>query len=391
VPYRQAYVHGNGMLKFGYGMELNSYAEIVIGDSSRPNNFIAALWENLNPSLNNGRIFSQMFGVAPHRKLVVQWHELTHARQTFNFLRDTVSFQAVLYESSNDIVLQYKAIEFGAGQFDGGASSTAGSERKVSAEQAIRFTFTGLDQRTLSIQPSSFGTVEDHSGAIFCQPDCYARYDRETQIVLTAIPQSGYIFEGWSGLECADTDSSICEFILSDHLEVAPIFGLAPVIEIDGGDKLITEGVLLDEIVVFTPENALQGVVIEVVGVDDLDQDGDTRFTIESDDCWSEDSVFDDISMPILVVTNRDNDSDSDDDGVLDDVDNCRLTANVQQIDSDGDQQGNACDLDDDNDGLNDDQDLCPLVKGDCANGQETDSLCFPIKSSTDKVVLICL
>ena len=437
VPYRQAYVHGNGMLKFGYGMELNSYAEIVIGDSSRPNNFIAALWENLNPSLNNGRIFSQMFGVAPHRKLVVQWHELTHARQTFNFLRDTVSFQAVLYESSNDIVLQYKAVEFGSGQFDGGASSTigikgfdgrgalehaAGSERKVSAEQAIRFTFTGLDQRTLSIQPSSFGTVEDHSGAIFCQPDCFARYDRETQIVLTAIPQPGYIFEGWSGLECADTGSSICEFILSDHLEVAPIFGLAPVIEIDGGDKLITsesglrtqfnlrlnrrptsdvtlrifssntdEGVLLDEIVVFTPENALQGVVIEVVGVDDLDQDGDTRFTIESDDCWSEDSVFDDISMPILVVTNRDNDSDSDDDGVLDDVDNCRLTANVQQIDSDGDQQGNACDLDDDNDGLNDDQDLCPLVKGDCANGQETDSLCFPIKSSTDKVVLICL
>ncbi len=53
---------------------------------------------------------------------------------------------------------------------------------------------------------------------------------------------------------------------------------------------------------------------------------------------------------------------DSDDDGVGDVGDNCPWSSNPSQLDSDGDAEGDACDLDDDNDDLNDGVDNCPVV-----------------------------
>ncbi len=56
-------------------------------------------------------------------------------------------------------------------------------------------------------------------------------------------------------------------------------------------------------------------------------------------------------------------DSDDDNDLVLDGVDNCRLIANTDQLNSDGSGDGgNACDADDDDDGVLDPNDNCPLV-----------------------------
>ena len=52
--------------------------------------------------------------------------------------------------------------------------------------------------------------------------------------------------------------------------------------------------------------------------------------------------------------------SDEDNDGIIDEEDNCPLVANPNQADYDSDLQGDACDLDDDNDGIPDESDLCP-------------------------------
>jgi len=55
-------------------------------------------------------------------------------------------------------------------------------------------------------------------------------------------------------------------------------------------------------------------------------------------------------------------DDDDDDDGVLDVNDNCPLLQNPEQVNTDGDDEGNLCDPDDDNDGILDGADNCPLV-----------------------------
>jgi hypothetical protein len=49
---------------------------------------------------------------------------------------------------------------------------------------------------------------------------------------------------------------------------------------------------------------------------------------------------------------------DSDLDGLFDDVDNCINVSNPEQVDTDGDREGNACDFDDDNDGFPDGYEL---------------------------------
>jgi len=55
-------------------------------------------------------------------------------------------------------------------------------------------------------------------------------------------------------------------------------------------------------------------------------------------------------------------DDDDDNDNRNDNVDNCPLVPNTNQANLDNDSQGDACDLDDDNDGRNDNVDNCPRV-----------------------------
>lgn len=75
--------------------------------------------------------------------------------------------------------------------------------------------------------------------------------------------------------------------------------------------------------------------------------------------------------------TNTDGDSqadcvdpDDDNDGVPDTIDNCPLTANPGQTDSDGDGVGDTCDADADGDGVLDASDNCPLI----ANAGQADN-----------------
>lgn len=68
-------------------------------------------------------------------------------------------------------------------------------------------------------------------------------------------------------------------------------------------------------------------------------------------------------------------DADDDNDGILDVNDNCPLVANANQLDTDGDGIGNTCDDDDDNDGVLDGFDNCPLTYNPDQNDRDNDGL----------------
>ena len=59
-------------------------------------------------------------------------------------------------------------------------------------------------------------------------------------------------------------------------------------------------------------------------------------------------------SVSYQVQTNVLSIADTDSDGILNNVDNCPSVSNINQLNTDADLQGNACDADDDNDGLSD-------------------------------------
>ena len=101
-------------------------------------------------------------------------------------------------------------------------------------------------------------------------------------------------------------------------------------------------------------EDANQNGVVDVDGVSGDPIESDPR-----DDDSDDDNLLDgqeDLNGNGTVDPGETSaiDDDSDDDLVQDDVDNCPVTSNNDQANFDLDAQGDACDLDDDNDGVND-------------------------------------
>ncbi len=92
------------------------------------------------------------------------------------------------------------------------------------------------------------------------------------------------------------------------------------------------------------------------------------RIVFQSDPSVTQEGVI----IDDLVVDGSPDDDDDDNDGILDINDNCPLTANADQLDTDSDGEGDVCDTDDDDDGILDIDDNCPLI----ANpNQEDDDL----------------
>jgi hypothetical protein len=88
-----------------------------------PNGVVAAYWDDLDPSLNGGAVWYRTVGSAPNRKLVISWVGVRHADTA-----GPISIQAVLEETSNEILLAYQDTLHGNPAQDHGASATIGLE-----------------------------------------------------------------------------------------------------------------------------------------------------------------------------------------------------------------------------------------------------------------------
>lgn len=104
TDYTQLAVGSNGVVYF---------EDVYLGLSNSPipgptayapvQTFIAGYWDDLYTP-GGGAVFEQTLGEAPGRVHVVQWQEVSHCCSGG---LDSVTFQVVLYEGSNDIRIQY--------------------------------------------------------------------------------------------------------------------------------------------------------------------------------------------------------------------------------------------------------------------------------------------
>ncbi len=138
-------------------------------------------------------------------------------------------------------------------------------------------------------------------------------------------------------------------------------------------------------------------VTTVIVGQANPDSDGDGTFNSEDDfpnnpnettdtdgDGIGDNADPDDDGDGILdedetTDTITTTDTDSDGDTIANDVDNCPSNYNTAQTDTDGDLEGDACDVDDDNDGVDDVDDQFPLD-----GGETTDTDQDGIGNNTD-------
>jgi uncharacterized repeat protein (TIGR02543 family) len=67
--------------------------------------------------------------------------------------------------------------------------------------------------------------VNSNVGGIGCGATCSAVYQSGTTVVLTAVPQSGWRFVGWTG-DCSGT--SICTIVINGSKNVGALFRPQP-------------------------------------------------------------------------------------------------------------------------------------------------------------------
>jgi hypothetical protein len=120
--YTEVYVTSNGILTFD---EDNAYywSNSAIPKSSTPNNMIAPFWDDLYPD-TSGDIYYETQGTAPHRRFIAEWDDVAHIGTS----PSGATFEAILYEGSNNILFQYSDVDFGEEEWNFGVSATVGIE-----------------------------------------------------------------------------------------------------------------------------------------------------------------------------------------------------------------------------------------------------------------------
>lgn len=124
---------------------------------------ILPFWDDIDS--DTGDVYYQTLGTAPDRMFVVQWHDRPH----FPNSADHVTFQAILYEGSNEILFQYQDVNFSNAAWDNGASATIGLQQ--SSTQARQYTTNQAslsDGRAIRYTPVSVSAGD--SARVYVEP-----------------------------------------------------------------------------------------------------------------------------------------------------------------------------------------------------------------------------
>jgi len=123
ISYTEFYVNSNCLVMLG--AHSNAFNNLSIPDDTKPDNFIAAFWDDLVVDAT-GDIMYQTIGTAPNRKLIIQFKNMTFWGS--DILLGTI--QVILYEGSNNIQIQYRNIVDLVSGRASGSSATIGLENE---------------------------------------------------------------------------------------------------------------------------------------------------------------------------------------------------------------------------------------------------------------------
>jgi len=127
----------NGYIVFGFGSAAGSglaFTNTTLPDNATPDGMAAVNWADWDLTAS-GTMWYDVVGTAPNRTLVIEWRDIASLEQgTENY-----KFEAIFYETSNEIRFQYEDV-LEATSHDFGNKSTVGVEHPTSL-QAELFSF----------------------------------------------------------------------------------------------------------------------------------------------------------------------------------------------------------------------------------------------------------
>ncbi len=162
TPVSELRVSNNGAIMFNATTGKVPFTNVCPLSSAITNNIIAPWWDDWG---DGGDVFWEVQGAAPNRRLIVQWHNMVHFDDIGQ--DDTVTFEAILFETSNVILFQYLDTTAGAdilGSLDFGNSGTVGI-RGGSGANSLQYEACNSpvlqDGRAIRFQHSSITITKD--------------------------------------------------------------------------------------------------------------------------------------------------------------------------------------------------------------------------------------
>ncbi|MBT6383347.1 MAG: T9SS type B sorting domain-containing protein [Flavobacteriales bacterium] len=121
TTYTQFRISTNGFITFDNSTANGCCTGQSVPNTGTPNNLIAGFWEDLDPG-GGGQISYYTEGTSPYRILVVNFFEIPHYPNN-----DDVTFQIVLYETSNIIEIFGTVLDPDGGNHTQGLENTGGT------------------------------------------------------------------------------------------------------------------------------------------------------------------------------------------------------------------------------------------------------------------------
>lgn len=131
TDYSQLAIGNNGLLFSGVGT--SQYVNQPITQTPSIHGLIAPFWDDIVTWGSAGAIYYETQGISPNRKFVVEWYDNQHYYSSTS----GITFEAILYEGTNNILFQYKDVDFGSVSgstsqdlppYNNGGSATVGIE-----------------------------------------------------------------------------------------------------------------------------------------------------------------------------------------------------------------------------------------------------------------------